>query len=66
MSISKGATVLVAGATGAVGPCVVQALCKAGHTVRTKESGSNHKLEHNCCILLLDMAKEGHAKTFTS
>ena len=35
MSISKGATVLVTGATGAVGPCVVQALCEAGHTVRT-------------------------------
>ena len=28
-----------------------------------RESGSNHKLEHNYCILLLDMAKEGHAKT---
>lgn len=27
--------VLVTGATGAVGPCVVQALCAAGHTVRT-------------------------------
>ncbi|MCG2659389.1 MAG: NmrA family NAD(P)-binding protein [Kiritimatiellae bacterium] len=27
--------ILVTGATGAVGPCVVQALCKAGHTVRT-------------------------------
>jgi len=35
MSISKGATVLVTGATGAVGPYVVQALCEAGHTVRT-------------------------------
>ncbi|MFH1477908.1 MAG: NAD-dependent epimerase/dehydratase family protein [Verrucomicrobiota bacterium] len=35
MSISKGATVLVTGASGAVGPCVVQALCKAGHTIRT-------------------------------
>ena len=27
--------ILVTGATGAVGPCVVQALCEAGHTVRT-------------------------------
>ena len=27
--------VLVTGATGAVGPCVVWALCQAGHTVRT-------------------------------
>jgi len=27
--------VLLTGATGAVGPCVVQALCKAGHTVHT-------------------------------
>ncbi|MCG2661461.1 MAG: NAD-dependent epimerase/dehydratase family protein [Kiritimatiellae bacterium] len=27
--------ILVTGATGAVGPCVVQALCKAGHGVRT-------------------------------
>ncbi|MCG2679944.1 MAG: NAD-dependent epimerase/dehydratase family protein [Kiritimatiellae bacterium] len=27
--------ILVTGATGAVGPCVVQALCKAGHAVRT-------------------------------
>ena len=27
--------VLVTGASGAVGPCVVQALCKAGHAVRT-------------------------------
>ena len=27
--------VLVTGATGAVGPCVVQALCAAGHTVHT-------------------------------
>ena len=27
--------VLITGATGAVGPCVVQALCAAGHAVRT-------------------------------
>ena len=27
--------ILVTGATGAVGPCVVQALCKSGHIVRT-------------------------------
>lgn len=27
--------VLVTGATGAVGPCVVQAFCEAGHAVRT-------------------------------
>ena len=35
MSISKGAPVLVTGASGAVGPCVVDALCSAGHVVRT-------------------------------
>lgn len=35
MSFAKGATVLITGATGAVGPCVVQALCEAGHAVRT-------------------------------
>lgn len=34
MSISKGATVLVTGATGAVGPCVVQALDQAGCQIR--------------------------------
>ena len=27
--------VLVTGATGAVGPCVVQALCETGYIVRT-------------------------------
>jgi len=26
--------VLVTGATGAAGPCVVQALCKAGHIMK--------------------------------
>jgi len=35
MSISKSSTVLVTGATGAVGPCVVDALCSAGHQVRS-------------------------------
>ncbi|MFH1477918.1 MAG: hypothetical protein ABIH24_10595 [Verrucomicrobiota bacterium] len=35
MSIFKGATVLITGATGAVGSCIVQALCKTGHTIRT-------------------------------
>jgi UDP-glucose 4-epimerase len=35
MSISKGATVLVTGATGAIGPRVVHALCVAGYLVRT-------------------------------
>jgi UDP-glucose 4-epimerase len=35
MSISKGATVLITGASGAVGPRVVDALCSAGHQVRS-------------------------------
>lgn len=35
MSISKGATVLVTGASGAVGPCVVNALHRAGYQVHT-------------------------------
>lgn len=35
MSISKGATVLVTGATGAIGPQIVIALCAAGYLVRT-------------------------------
>jgi UDP-glucose 4-epimerase len=35
MSISKGVTVLVTGATGAIGPRVVHALCVAGYLVRT-------------------------------
>ena len=44
MSISKGATILVSGATGAIGPRVVHALCVAGYLVRsfslvTRESG---------------------------
>ncbi|MFH1477921.1 MAG: NAD-dependent epimerase/dehydratase family protein [Verrucomicrobiota bacterium] len=34
MSVCKSATVLVTGASGAVGPCVVDALCSAGHQVR--------------------------------
>lgn len=36
MSISTGTTVLVTGATGAVGPCVLQALCKAGHAISAR------------------------------
>jgi len=35
MGIFKGATVLVTGATGAIGPRVVHALCVAGYLVRT-------------------------------
>ncbi|MBU2233923.1 NAD-dependent epimerase/dehydratase family protein, partial [Patescibacteria group bacterium] len=35
MSVSKGATVLVTGATGAVGPCVVHALYQAGFRIRS-------------------------------
>ena len=35
VSISKGITVLVTGATGAIGPRVVHALCVAGYLVRT-------------------------------
>ncbi len=34
MSMAKGATVLVTGASGAVGPCVVDALYSAGYQVR--------------------------------
>jgi UDP-glucose 4-epimerase len=35
MSVCKSATILVTGATGAVGPRVVDALCSAGHQVRS-------------------------------
>ena len=35
MSISKGVAVLVTGATGAIEPRVVHALCVAGYLVRT-------------------------------
>lgn len=45
MNKSSQMMILVTGATGSVGPCVVQALCEAGHTVRTFSLDSPHEGE---------------------